>query len=76
MQVVLLQSLYGDLVAYVTEAKAEVRKEQLDEIRERVKKEFPAYSDFEVRTAYILYDYRIAVQLYNEKVRRYVFVIL
>jgi len=76
MQVVLLQSLYSDLVAYVTEAKAEVKKEQLEEIKERVKKEFPAYSDFKVVSAYILDDYRIAVQLYNEKVRRYVFVIL
>ena len=76
MQVALLQTIFNDIVVHIVEARAEVKKYQLDEIKEKVKKYYIAYSDFEVITAYILDDYRIEVQLYNEKVRKYVFVVL
>ena len=71
MQVVLCQNIYGDLVCQLREVKEEIEKEHYGTLKRYIEKEYPAYSSYEIIKAYMLSDYRIVVQLYEDKSKSY-----
>ena len=71
MQVTLCQNIYGDLICQVREVKEEIEKDYYHILKRYIEKEYSVYSNYKIIGAYMLSEYKVVIQLYEEKTKSY-----
>ncbi len=72
MRIAVFQSLANEVLSFVLDVEGEIPESKFDLVSYFLKKEYPFFSSYKILKAYLDYDKKIIVQLFDELTKRYV----